>query len=219
MNSVRTIDEAAIPDGSPGRVWYTSYGSNTHLARLANYLAGGRPRGASRTYPGCRDRRAPAASVAVELRGALYFATESPVWLGGRAFYDPQTDGRVLARAHLVTVGQFSDIVAQEMYRQPGTDLDLTEALHHGRAVLGSGRYETLVCAGGLDGVPALTFTAPWSMDDVEWNSPSAAYLRHLVGGLLDTGAWDVGRIAAYLAACPGAAGHWSAGQIAGLIG
>ncbi|GAA4913158.1 histone deacetylase [Streptomyces coeruleoprunus] len=205
----------------PGLVWYLSYGSNTHPDRLASYLAGGRPPGAARTYPGCRDPRPPAASVALEVPGALYFATESPVWTGGRAFYDAEArGGRVLARAHLITAGQFSDVAAQEMYREPGPDgdLDLRAAVRDGRAVLGEGRYETLVCPGTLDGHPLLTFTAPWAMDAVAWNRPSAPYVRYLVRGLLDAGAWDAGTIAAYLAACPGAAGHWTATQIMELM-
>ncbi|MFF8828313.1 histone deacetylase [Streptomyces sp. NPDC015131] len=201
-------------------VWYTSYGSNTHVDRLAHYILGGAPPGGARACPGCRDRRMPAASVPVELPGALYFATESAVWTGGRAFYDPDAPGRVLARAHRVTAGQFSDIAAQEMYREPGpdTDLDLTEVLREGRAVLGGGRYETLVRPGTLDGLPMLTFTAPWRMDDVEWNAPAAGYLRHLAAGLMATGAWTADEIAGYLASRPGAAGHWTPRLVLDLI-
>ncbi|MFF8289842.1 histone deacetylase [Streptomyces sp. NPDC016309] len=201
-------------------VWYTSYGSNTHVDRLAHYILGGTPPGGARSYPGCRDRRLPTASVPVELDGVLYFATESPVWTGGRAFYDPAAEGRVLARAHRITAGQFSDIAAQEMYREPGpdTDLDLTGVLRDGRAVLGGGRYETLVRPGTLDGLPMLTFTAPWGLHDVEWNSPSADYLRHLAAGLLAAGAWDTGTVTGYLASCPGAAGHWTERRVRDLV-
>ncbi|WP_328582507.1 histone deacetylase [Streptomyces sp. NBC_00370] len=204
--------------GSAARVWYVSYGSNMHLDRLTYYIAGGRPPGTAATYPGCRDRRPPQASVPVELRGCMYFATESVVWTGGRAFYDPAGRRRVPARAHLVTAEQFSDIAAQEMYRAPGADLDLTEVLERGRSVLGPGRYETLLCPGSVDGSPALTFTAPWSVHDVAWNKPSAAYVRHLAAGLVEAGAWDVADIAVYLASCPGAAGEWSPQDIADLI-
>ncbi|MGW0600645.1 histone deacetylase [Streptomyces sp. NPDC002776] len=148
----------------------------------------------------------------------MYFATESPVWGGGRAFYDPHATGRVLARAHLVTAQQFADIAAQEMYRTPGADLDLVDTLTHGRDVLGEGRYETLVCAGQVDDMPVLTFTAPWGMDDVQWVPPSPAYVRFLASGLLSAGAWDMEAIASYVAACPGAHGHWSEQGIADLL-
>ncbi|WP_408057086.1 histone deacetylase [Streptomyces changanensis] len=203
-------------------VWYLAYGSNADPGRLGCYLRGGRPEGGRRVYPGCRDRAAPRASAAVEVPGAVYFATESPVWGGGRAFYDPAVPGGpVLARAYLITPGQFSDLAAQEMYRTPGQgpDLDLTGVLRDGRAVLGDGRYETLVCAGLLDGRPLLTFTAPWAMGAVPPNPPSAAYLRCVAHGLLGAGAWDARTVAGYLAARPGAVGCWTAGQVLDLAG
>ncbi|MFI7388309.1 histone deacetylase [Streptomyces sp. NPDC049813] len=181
-----------------------------HLDRLAVYIRGGWPAGAARGRPrgrGCRDTAMPVRSVPVELPGRVYFATRSPVWGGGRAFYDPGAAGRVLARAHLVTAEQFADIAAQEMYREPGRDLDLSGVLAAGRAVLGPGRYETLVCAGWLDGVPVLTFTAPWSLGEVPYVAPAPAYRELLAAGLRATRAWPDADIAAYLAGCPGAEG------------
>ncbi|WP_225826803.1 histone deacetylase [Streptomyces naphthomycinicus] len=218
MKALSSIDPALPLDRHPERVWYTSYGSNVHLDRLAAYIKGGRLPGAAREHPGCRNPAMPDRSIPVELTGAMYFATESPVWGGGRAFYDPRADGRVLAMAHLVTSDQFADIAAQEMYRGPGTDLDLADVLRRGRAVLGEGRYETLVCAGQVDGLPVLTFTAPWGMNDVRWVPPSAAYIRFLAAGLLSAGAWDEEAVASYVAACPGATDHWSTEAITSLL-
>ncbi|MFJ8943816.1 hypothetical protein ACIRG4_11255 [Streptomyces sp. NPDC102395] len=117
-----------------------------------------------------------------------------------------------------MTVQQFADIAAQEMYREPGADLDLTGVLTDGRAVLGEGRYETLVCAGQVEAMPVLTFTAPWHVQDVPFVAPSASYVRFLAAGLLSAGAWDVEAVASYVAACPGAAGHWSEQDIADLL-
>ncbi|MGI5349733.1 histone deacetylase [Streptomyces sp. CA-250714] len=214
--------------GQQRRIWYAAYGSNTDRERLGAYIGGGRPRGAERWYPGCRDRRMPVESVPVELPGALYFATRSPVWGGGRAFYDPAAEGRTLAVAHLVTPGQFSDIAAQEMYREPGSDLDLSAVLTHGRVSLGEGRYETLVRAGELAGRPVLTFTAPWGLGDVPHEAPAGAYLRYLASGLLGAGGdgngvgvggWSAEVVAAYLAGAPGAEGVWSAEDVRELIG
>ncbi|MEU9162658.1 histone deacetylase [Streptomyces sp. NPDC048424] len=222
MTTKRLMAVEALRTGGPPpeRIWYTSYGSNMHRGRLACYLAGGTPAGGARRQPGCRDPRAPARSVAVELPGSLYFATESLVWTGGRGFYDPTAPGRIRGRAHLVTAQQFSDIAAQEMYREPGAGADvyLTHVLRTGRDELGPGRYETLICAGALDGIPVLTFTAPWAMHEVEWVSPAAAYVTHLAAGLLESGAWNARSVADYLARCPGAAGHWSADRIAALL-
>jgi hypothetical protein len=211
------VRRVAARTGRPspdGRVWYVSYGSNMHSERLRHYLGGGCPPGATRTYPGCRDGGAPLRSEPVELPGTVYFATHSPVWHGGRAFYDPAAPGRTWARAHLLTLGQFSDIAAQEMYRPPGADLDLTEVLTTGRLRLGPGRYETLLHPGTLDGVPLLTFTAPWHLADVPTTRPSAAYLAYLASGLLEAGPWDQAAVADYLATRPGAAGHWTAWEV-----
>lgn len=69
-------------------VWYAAYGSNLDRDRFLTYLGGGRPPGATRTYPGARDRRPPANDRPLLLPGALFFAWESPTWGGGIAFYD-----------------------------------------------------------------------------------------------------------------------------------
>ncbi|GGP64719.1 histone deacetylase [Saccharothrix coeruleofusca] len=198
----------------PDLVWYVSYGSNMRAERFGCYLAGGVPVGATRGYPGCRDPRPPRAVTGWEMAGGIYFATHSPVWDGGRAFFDPDLPGTTAARAYLVTAGQFADVASQEMYREPGVDLDLSEVLATGRAQLGPGRYETLVHLGDRDGRPALTFTAPWRAAEVEHTAPSAAYLRMLATGLREAHGWDTGRVAAYLAE---ATPFWSARDIAAL--
>lgn len=208
-----------MDDGGDRPVWYVSYGSNMHLARLACYLSGGRPHGGARTYQGCRDSRPPARSVAVELPGTVYFAHESAVWTGGMAFYDRDAPGRAHGRAHLLTAAQFSDIAAQEMHHAPGHDLDLDAVLDAGgRAELGPGRYETLVCPGTLEGLPVFTFTSPWGVDGTAWTKPTGHYLRHIAAGLTEAGAWDRATIAEYLAERPGAAGAWTAAEIRELV-
>ncbi|MFI7273709.1 histone deacetylase [Streptomyces sp. NPDC049879] len=190
------------------------------VERLRHYIDGGRPPGARRVYPGCRDRTPPARSAAVVVPGRVYFATESPVWTSGRGFYDPAAGGVAWCVAHLVTARQFSDIAAQEMYRTPGAGAGagLAGALATGRARLGPGRYETLLCLGTLAGVPVLTFTAPWRMGDVELRRPAAPYVAHLAAGLAATGAWGRAEVAAYLAGCPGARGHWTPEDVGALM-
>ncbi|MFJ2577424.1 histone deacetylase [Kitasatospora aureofaciens] len=213
---------SGVPSGvlsGDGLVWYAAYGSNLHASRLACYLRGGRPEGGARAQPGCRDPRPPRRDVAAVLPGALYFARESAVWGGGIAFYDPGAGGAMPCRAYLVTAGQFSDIAAQEMHRPPGADLDLARVLARGRDRLGPGRYETLVCAGTLDGLPLLTFTAPEGLAGAELNPPSAAYLRTLAAGLAQSHGWSRRRAAVYLAGRAGAAGHWSAQEVLTVLG
>ncbi|WP_330230056.1 histone deacetylase [Nocardia sp. NBC_00508] len=199
-------------------VWYAAYGSNMSLTRLRTYLRGGCPEGGTLTLPGCRDRSDPIRSVPLLLPGLLYFATESLTWTGGRAFYDPDCPGEMAAHAHLLTAAQFGDIVAQEMYRAPGTELDLAAVIDRGTTTLGPGRYETLVCAGTYDSYPVLTFTAPWRYRDVPGNPPAAAYVRHLAAGLRAAHGWSIRTTAGYLATRPGADRRWTPDSVHALL-
>jgi hypothetical protein len=201
-----------------GRVWYVAYGSNMCAARLRCYLAGGTPPGGARTYPGARDPSPPAAQAGVRVPGRVYFALESLVWSGGTAFYDPEARGTTPARAYLLTSGQLADLAAQEMHRLPGPVLDWGPAVRDGRVRLGSGRYETLVHVGRRGGVPMLTFTAPWSLDEVAHTAPSAGYLTMLGLGLAEAHGWSADRSGRYLAGLDGARGAWTAAQVTALL-
>ncbi|WP_422737331.1 histone deacetylase [Micromonospora sp. WMMD729] len=207
-------------------VWYVAYGSNLHAARLAWYIGGGCPPGGRRTYPGCRDNRPPSRSAPVWMPGGIYFAGESGAWTGGMAFYDPELPGAAAARAYLVTVEQFTDIAAQEMYRPtgdtddllPGTSGAIDAAVAHGRATLGPGRYETLVCPGRRAGVPMLTFTAPEPASAVPHRPPAPAYLGMIARGLHESHGWPAERIADYLARRPGVIDGWKRDRVTTLV-
>ncbi len=216
--AARAEPDADRRDSRADLVWYAAYGSNMSLARLRAYLRGGRPEGGALTFPGCRDRADPIRSIPLRLSGVLYFATESLTWTGGRAFYDPGCPGEIAVHAHLLTAAQFSDIVAQEMYRAPGTRVSLTEVIETGSTTLGPGRYETLVCAGTHAGHPVLTFTAPWRYRDVPGNPPAAAYLRHLAAGLRAAHGWSRHATAGYLATRPGADRRWTPEAVHALL-
>jgi hypothetical protein len=197
-------------------VWYASYGSNMSADRLACYLTGGCPPGAARTYPGARDRTLPADVRPVELAGCVYFAWHSPTWGGGIAFYDPQGPGASVGRAYRLTLGQLSDLLEQEMHRQPGVDHDLSELLQDGVAVVGDGRYESLHVVGELDGEPVVTFTSPEGMHAADHNQPSASYLATMARGLVEGHGWDGDQVSAYLLERPGI-GAWDAAEIQAL--
>ncbi len=199
-------------------IWYVSYGSNLATERFRCYLAGGRPAGAQRRYDGCRDTRPPRASRALELPGGIFFALRSRVWGGGMAFYDPLLPGSAAAHAYLVTCGQFADVLAQEMHRDVGEELDLAEALATGRQTLGPGPYETILRVGEADGVPMLTFTAPFASAEADQSSPSAAYLSMLGRGLRESHRWSLTRIGGYLAGRPGALGAWTPAAVTALL-
>ncbi|GAA1076829.1 histone deacetylase [Nocardiopsis composta] len=205
-------------DGGDDLVWYASYGANTDRGRFSCYVSGGAPPGGTRENPGCRDRRPPRAEAALWLRGGVYFGLESPMWGGGLAMLDPALPGAAPARAYLVGAEQFADIAAQEMYRSPGDGPDPRAALRTGRAVLGPGRYETLLYCGDIAGRPVLTFTAHWGAADVEPNAPSAGYLAVIGAGLEAAHRWGPGRTGDYLASRPGASGRWTGGEVAALL-
>lgn len=202
------------------RVWYAAYGSNLCAARLACYLGGGTPAGARRAYRGCRDPRPPLRAVPLALPGSVYFAWESTTWTGGMAFYDPGLPGTVAGRGYLLGVEQFLDIAVQEMHRSPGglPPHLVAEAATRDRTVLGPGRYETVVRAGIRDGVPVLTFTAPWRARDVPWRPPAAGYLATIATGLRESHGWDARRIARYLGNRPGVAGAWRRPELFALV-
>lgn len=199
-------------------VWYVSYGSNMCAERFHYYLRGGQPPGAARMFPGARSHAMPQRDRPLWLPGGVYFATESQTWGGGRALYDPAIPGKAAARAYLITAQQFSDVAAQEMYREPGTDLDIETVITAGCVRIGNGRYETLICVGHDEQVPMVTFTAPWQIRDIPLLPPSATYLRLLGRGLREAHGWTAQAAAGYLAGLPGAQGAWSSAAIAGLL-
>jgi len=199
------------------QVWYASYGSNMSAERLACYLAGGCPPGATRSYPGARDRTLPTDVRPLELAGCVYFAWHSATWGGGIAFYDPDGPGSSAGRAYRLTLGQLSDVLEQEMHREPGVDHDLDELLAEGATVIGDGRYESLHVVGELDREPVVTFTSPEAMHAADHNEPAAAYLATMASGLVEGHGWGVDRVVEYLLDRPGI-GTWDVDQLLPLV-
>ncbi len=137
-------------------LWYVAYGSNMSAARFARYLAG------------AADRTPPQAGRAMLLPGTVFFADESVVWGGGRAYYDPDLPGRTPARAHLITAGQFADVRRQE----PPV-------------------YDRLLDLGPYQGVPQFTFTSTRGRSEHRANPPSTAYRDTIAAGLAEAHGWD----------------------------
>ena len=192
-------------------VWYAAYGTNLRRERFACYLGGGQPEGALRGYAGCRDTRAPRAEVGLRFPGRLVFGGESSAWTGGMAFVDPRADGEVWARGYLVTVGQLSDVVAQEIRQPPGRDLAAGLVDVGGRHDLGPGRYDVLVSLDRRDGVPVVAITTS------DWPQPAApaqAYLWSMAVGLRDTFGLSAPEVAAYLWGAAGVASGWTRDEL-----
>lgn len=204
---------------STDHVWYASYGSNLSAARFAFYLSGGRPPGASRTYPGARDATPPAADRALRVPGEIFFGWDSPTWGGGGiAFLDLDAGGEALVRAYRITHDQLADVVAQEMHRDPGDALDVDALIGARRLVLGPGRYETLAVVADLAGEPVVTFTCPDDEARPAVNAPSGRYLQMVAAGLREAHGLTTPQIRDYLLAAPGARPAWSADDLDALL-
>jgi hypothetical protein len=194
-------------------VWYVAYGSNMQAARFGCYIAGGRPRGARRTYRGCRDTSPPRRDVGIRLAGGLTFAGSSMVWGGGIAFYNPHADGELAARAYLLTFSQLSDVVAQEIKRPVGRDLVLDRGVDR-RWRVASDVYETLLHLDDRDGLPMFTIT---SLQNLQPTTPSAPYLRTMLDGLGEVFGWTVEERVRYLLRAPGVTPEWTPSRLIGL--
>jgi hypothetical protein len=113
---------------------------------------------------------------------------------------------RTHGRAYLITWEQFEDVVAQENGHPTTTPIDLAidDLMPGFSARLGPGRYENVICLGGLDGNPVLTFTSPDTMSEATLDAPAPAYLQMLITGLRECHAMSDEAIVAYLGSAPG---------------
>jgi hypothetical protein len=171
-------------------VWYVAYGSNLSQDRFACYLQGGRPAGARRSYPGCRDRTPPRDVVGLRLPGRVHFGGLSRVWGGGLAFLDPAAgDGEVVARGYLIGTDQLDEVHSWEL------------------------RYDSRSHVGDRDGLPMVALT---SSEHHEPAAPSAAYLRTILSGLTD-GLLEEDAAITYLLSAPGVDLRWDRESIGAL--
>jgi hypothetical protein len=180
-------------------VWYAAYGSNLSRERFEIYLDGGRPRGSTHDYPGCRDATRPRLDLAREIEAELVFGGTSQTWGGGVAFVVPGgPDGEHLtkARLYLLTLEQIADVVAQENWLDPGTVVLAEETLTGPTELEGGHMYGTILPLTPHDERPVLTVTQP---SDTAAAAPSRAYLRHIADGLREAHAMSGADIAEYL--------------------
>jgi hypothetical protein len=196
------------------RIWYAAYGSNLSRARFDIYLNGGRPTGATHTYPGCRDASAPAQDVACEVEAELAFGGTSKTWGGGVAFLSPG-DAAAKARLYLLTLEQVADVIAQENWLAPGTVTLNPAALPEPVVLDGDHVYGIVLPLAARDGVPVVAVT---QSDDAQPAVPSDAYLMHIADGLRDAHGMSDGEIASYLAPKRGIAGALSVERLVEII-
>lgn len=208
--------------GTDDLVWYVSYGSNLNLARFLAYLQGGRVAGNDVDHAGCTDPAPPRDDVAIELDHSLYFAGRSKGWGGTSAAFVSLSaqDPPCLARAYLITQGQFVDVVRQENRLHADiADFEhrLHEATEHGHArLLPRGFYTELLFCGERNGHPMLTFTA--SDDRTDIGRPSAAYLQMIGSGLRECHGLTTAQTVTYLIGRPGVQGMWARRDLHDLL-
>lgn len=203
-------------------VWYAAYGSNLDRSRFLCYLTGGRPAGAARSYPGCRDRTLPSDEAAVDVAHGLYFAGMSTVWGGAVAFLD--TSASQVATTHVrlyrITWEQFADVHAQDNRGDTTSDgrPSLAMLRREGAVVVGSGWYDTVVHLGDHDALPMVTFTASDPAEVGPLADPTPTYAATMARGLAESHGLTTSAAARYLNAAPGAAGHVDADELEGLL-
>ena len=68
------MTDREIPVSDNHLVWYAAYGSNLLRSRFDCYIQGGKPKGATKEYLGCRDKTARRDARRFILTHSLYFA-------------------------------------------------------------------------------------------------------------------------------------------------
>ena len=120
-----------------------------------------------------------------------------------------------------MTAGQLADVIAQESARPIGSiELDpfLDDLGEGGRVVIGSGRYDTVLGCGEIDGVACVTFTGRTPMADTPFTTPAADYLSMVAAGLRAAHGLDDTAVVEYLRHRPGVVGHLSAESLHAAI-
>ena len=189
-------------------VWYVAYGSNLARHRLQADLDRG------------PDATPPRANRPVTVGHRLYFAGESLVWGGGRAYLDHEagTPAATLGRAWLLTRAQWDDLHAQESGRDRSVGLDPADVAEGEIRSVGPGRYDVVLGYGHHDAVPVVTFTGPEPLDPARCTAPAADYLRTIATGLGEAHALSPAAVAAYLLTCPGVTPTWDRATLEALL-
>ena len=116
------------------------------------------------------------------------------------AFIDPDPSGAAtLARAYLITVEQFQDVLAQESGREVGTEVELGAVAGGGSSVLGDGNYDRVVHVGEAEW-PMLTFTTPRTVSELALNPPGDAYRDTIARGVVEAHGLSVDAAYEYVA-------------------
>jgi hypothetical protein len=189
-------------------VWYVAYGSNLCRERLQRYLHRG------------SDPTPPRADRALTIGHPLFFAGESTVWGGGRAYVDHEavTPAATYARAWLLTRGQWADLHAAESSRAVDAGCDPADVVEGEVRVVGDGRYDVVLGYGTHEAVPVVSFTGPDRLDPAACRAPAVEYLQTIARGLAEAHGLSGADAATYLADRPGVTGNWARADLDRLL-
>jgi len=204
----------------PAQVWYSAYGSGLSKENFACQILGGQSAGINHIYKGTTDKTLPTRDEFISLPYSIYFAGHCEPCNGGHIGITtaPSQNTHTIARAHLVTVDQFKELVAQQNDRRDVTDLPFKAAIEQGHATItdGTSSYDELVFCGIKDGIPmfALTTTNP----QLPYLPPSPGYARLLSIGLSENVKLSPKTAADYILTAPGVAGNYQKHDILELF-
>lgn len=209
LNGAVTDSAVTRPYASRRLVWYAAYGSNLSRRRFLAYLEGGAASGSSRPLTGARDDTPPRADAPHEAPYPVVFRRWSDTWGGAVAFcaVQPVPGHRARMRRWLITTEQLADVIAQENALPPGSvTLGDLSRLSPGQIIdVVEGWYGTLVVLGTVGGVPVVTITNRDAVSEPAGESPSAAYIAHMIDGLVEAHGLSRAEAEAYLASVVGA--------------
>ena len=172
------------------RVWYTCYGSNLMEDRFLCYITGGTPKGAKRTYIGCRDKALPKAKDSFLIPHQLYFAKSAKTWSGGAAaFVKPKQNKEVktFGKIYSISQNQFIDLVKQEIDTEKELEINLEKTIEQGYLDLKSNAwYNRILFLGYHKEMPVFSFTNAEFLKN-EINTPHPDYLEKIIAGLRET--------------------------------
>jgi succinyl-diaminopimelate desuccinylase len=194
----------------PAYVWYATFGSGLYKENFMCGINGGKPEGSKRVLTGCRDKSAPLKDRFISLPHKLYFSGESKTWAGPLSVLDAKADptAHTFARAYLITVEQFEDIVAQENLKTGPVRLPLTKAMRKDHATVEVGKdglYDELLYCGQMEDYPVFSLTC--SKPSNNYSAPSLVYTRVLCKGLSQYNELSPENAVEYLASTAGIAG------------
>lgn len=198
-------------------LWYVAYGPGLDRARVFAALSCGGLAHSGANQGQTHRSKWLGVDQSLVIPGGLKFTVTTPDTGHVSAIYVPGADGEVLARAYLLTVSQFSSLVARLNGKTVSHDLELSSIQHRGYGDVLTGPYGQVRYLGKLDKYLSYTVT-PSAWKNARPSPPSSAYIRLLGNGLLRSHELPPLGIGAYIVQWPGADGEFTPADVASIV-